>query len=584
MDNTNNIEQRLAYLEKEKRSRIRTLEVVRELGGFQESINRIKDPSMILEKCRNQVEKIIQVKSLAFYLVDEDSSDFALFTCFPESEKASIQSELEHFIDDGTFSRAVLEKKPITAASKDYSDHFLFHVLATVSRVRGMSVAVLDGKDRDVQEAAFELLSILMTHCANALESYDLYNQLRSANVILEEKVTQLSRSQAFLKNEVNAHKTTLEALTESETKYRLLAETAKDMIMTVSQKGKILYINNYGLSLGGFALQDLKGTQIDEILESGDGELIRFDESKPRVEHAFLKAKSDLRVALELSIVPISIPDEGSGALIIGRDISDRLRAEAEKKDLEERLWQARKMESIGLLAGGTAHDFNNLLSIIFSYTDLAGTVLPNDHPATGYLEQVITASKEAKALAQKLYTIGREDKHETHLLDMNVLIGKTIKLLSGSIGKTLNLDFRSFGEPLMVKVEETRVRQVLMNLITNAAHVMETGTIEVGGERVSIELEPELTGLGIKPGQYIRIWVKDTGPGISAEVLPHIFEPYFSTKKDGSNAGLGLAVAHGIIRNYMGAIEVESIPSRGTIFYIFLPEAIQASTNRET
>ncbi|MCG8636192.1 MAG: ATP-binding protein [Desulfobacterales bacterium] len=565
-----NYNERLTHLEQVNLSRIKALDVIRELSGFTESISRLEDPATILDKCSKQMGKLVPIKTLAFYLIDEQTSDFKFAVCYPPVDKDFVESEMPHFIEDGTFSRAVLERAPVTAGSRDFSVHFLFHVLATASRVRGMCVAVLDGGPRQVPEAAFELLSILMTHCANALESYELYSRLKQANDELGEKVSQLSASRTSLQNEVGEHEKTLEALRVSESQYRLLAETARELIMTVSGDRRITYINPYGLGLTGLPPGEIEGVDVKAVLPD-------FDPDRTTEEELTTRLVSRGAEAIPLEITLAALPDSkgDSGFLIMGRNISERLKAEAEKDELEQRLWQARKMESIGLLAGGTAHDFNNLLSVIVNYTDLSLEVLEDGHPARKFLDRVEIASNQAIVLAKKLYTIGREDRHDTHKVDMNALMTETLSLLRSSLGKTCSLGFDEYPEPLMVEAEETRLRQVLMNLITNAAHSMEKGNIRMGGERVSIDGGSGRTGPKVEPGAYVRIWIKDTGSGIEPEVLPRIFEPYYSTKKGDSNSGLGLAVVHGIVNNYGGTVEVESTVDKGSCFYIYLPEA---------
>lgn len=571
------LNERLAHLEEVNRFRMKSLDMIRELSGFQESINQLADPGGIMDKCRDQVLKLIKVKALAFYLIDEQTSDFNIHRCYPRENQGLIEGELDRFIEDGTFSRAVLEKKIVTASSRDFSAHFFFHALATVSRVRGMCVAVLDGSSRQVPEAAFELVSILMTHCANGLESYELYNRLKKSNHILEEKVAQLSLSQTSLRKEVAAHEKTLQALGTSESQYRLLAETAREIIMTVSAKGQVTYMNQSGLALVQYTMEEVVSMGISKVLTGFDA-LGKIGSGSIENFSACLVNKSGQDIPLEVSMVPVQETHGNPGFLIVGRDITERLQAEKEKASLETNLWQARKMESIGLLASGTAHDFNNLLTVIFNYTDLSRESMPRDHKAHGYLKHVETASRRAMDLAKKLYTIGREDRHETHKIDLKALIKETLSLLRSSLGKTLTLETRIHGDSLVVEAEETRIQQVLMNLITNAAHSMEKGTIQVGGKRIQVEQGPEQERLGIAPGPFIRLWVKDTGPGIDSEIMPHIFEPYFSTKEGRDNAGLGLAVVHGIVTNYQGAIEVESVQedgAKGTCFYIYLPQA---------
>ena len=336
--------------------------------------------------------------------------------------------------------------------------------------------------------------------------------------------------------------------------------------------------MNTHGLTLSGFREEDLLGRDLSLLLpgfEEIRDRLQHFPEYQEQLAETCLACRDGAQITLEVSLATMPDPKGGPGMLIMGRDIAERLRAENEKQELEQRLWQSRKMESIGLMAGGTAHDFNNIMSIIFNYTDLSMGLMGKDHPAGRYLKQVISAANQAVDLARKLYTIGREDRHETHPVDMGGLMGETLKLIRLSMGKELTLDFQSGDRPLMVMGEETRLRQVLMNLITNASHAMDfRGKISLGGEAVQLEKGEEATAVEIPPGNYIRFWVRDSGPGIDSDVLPRIFEPYYSTKKGRNNAGLGLAVVHGIVRNYGGGVSVSSEPGKGTCFRIYLPE----------
>ena len=570
------LQERLAHLEDVNRYRMQALDMIRNLSDFQNSVNRLEDPGVILKTCREQVSRLISVKAVAFYLIDEASSDFRLSDCHPQAARSAIEADLDRFIDDATFSRAVIEKIPVTASTPDFRTHYLFHVLATVSRVRGMFVAVLPGRARQVPEAVFELLSILMTHCANALESYELYQWLARSNKALEEKVRELSRSRISLTREIAAHEKTLGALKESEAMYRLLAETAQEIILIVSLAGQISYINSSGLALGGY---DVPPEGIQEVFKGFDMVRASREACANKRYRVFIVNGAGEEIPVEISLAWVGRTDQEEQILIVGRDISAQIRAEQEKSELEARLWQARKMESIGLLAGGTAHDFNNLLSVICNYTDMALKHLKEDHPVIRFLKRVAHASEDAMALAKQLYTIGREDAHETHRVDLNSVIQKTVKLLDASLGKDLKLSWDLGSNPLFIRAEETRIRQVLMNLITNAGYAMnemDSGIIIVGADRYEVEAGPAQLALGVDPGRFARIWVQDTGPGISPEVLPHIFDPYFSTKARQESAGLGLAVVHGIVKNYKGAIDVESSPGAGSCFYIYLPEAL--------
>ncbi len=575
MDDSLKIQTRLDYLEEANRTRIQALDMIRDIGEIHESLNCLEHTGIIIETCRIQIKKLLPVKTVAFYLVDESNSDFQMSRCIPKGDRTMVEKEMDTFIKDGTFSRAVLEKGPVIAGSEDFSHQFLFHVLATTSRVRGMCVAVLAEAPRNIPDASLELVSILMTHCANALESHALYSHLKSANEMLKEQLKQLSNSQSYLQNEVKAHEKTLEALGKSEAQYRLLAETAREIIMTISGDGTIMYTNPYCIALGEYNNNELKNLDVHHIIKGIDNMDLKFPQGASQVQRASLVVKDGREIPLEITIVPI-LEGGPEKVLITGRDISEHLKAETEKKRLEKRLWHARKMESIGLLAGGTAHDFSHLLGIIFNYIDMSLDCLPENHPAASYLGHVETASNQARELARQLYTIGRDDRHETCRIDVNVEMKQIVKLLQSSLGREMVLELVLPGSPLMVQAETTRIRQIFMNLISNAAHVAGGEGIQVGAEKVDVASGELQVNLGLEPGPYIRMWVKDSGPGVAPENLPHIFEPYYSTKKDDGNAGLGLAVVHGIVKNYGGAVDVKTEAAKGSCFYVYLPEAL--------
>ncbi|MCP4024139.1 MAG: PAS domain S-box protein, partial [Desulfobacteraceae bacterium] len=440
----------------------------------------------------------------------------------------------------------------VTAYTSDYGDQFLLHVMTTASRVRGMFVGVLNQNAKYIKEASFELLSILLAHCSSTLESYELYHRVKESNRKLKEKVQELSISEALLKEEISDHQKTEIALKSSEKQYRLLTETAREMIITASFKGKITFTNRSALKLSGYSKKEMDTKLIGDLIGDFNGILNKKSDSGGElVNHdTWLITKSDKQIPIEVNMVSIS----EESLLIVARDIRERVLAENEKKSLESRLWQAQKMESIGLLASGIAHDFNNLLSGIIATTELAMDVVDSPEQIKEDLGMVMKASKRAKDLASKMYTIGRKDNHKTHLLDIVSLINETAGLVRSSIGKGKSVAINIEAPALFISAEETRIQQILINLITNASYSMgkKKGEIVVNASQVFLEDDNFLILLDLEIGNYIRISVKDTGDGIDPEIVEKIFDPYFTTKKGKDNAGLGLSVVHGIVKNY--------------------------------
>lgn len=265
--------------------------------------------------------------------------------------------------------------------------------------------------------------------------------------------------------------------------------------------------------------------------------------------------------------------------------DLASSRQQMKEKARLETLLRQAQKMEAIGTLAGGIAHDFNNILSPILGYTEIAIRQLPADSPVVGDLKQVLVASQRAKELVQQILTFSRQGEQELKPLKIQFVLKESLKLLRASIPATIAI--REEIDPLCdsVLADPTQIQQVVMNLCTNAYHAMREhgGTLTVGLRmREVAEGDEAVKGL-LAAGRYVQLTVADTGIGIAPEIMERIFEPYFTTKKQGEGTGLGLAMVHGIAKALRGAITVYSEPGQGTEFHLYLP-AVAVAQEGET
>lgn len=266
---------------------------------------------------------------------------------------------------------------------------------------------------------------------------------------------------------------------------------------------------------------------------------------------------------------------DEQSCLIVIIRDISERKASEKKRKMLEDQLQQARKLESVGTLAGGIAHDFNNILSVIVGYTQLAMFHIKNDQETCGKLEQILAASNRAKDLVSQILMFCRQETRELKPLKVQIIAKEVLKFLRSSLPSTIKIRQNIARDCDMILADPTQIHQVIMNICTNAFHAMKQtgGTLDVSLEQVELN-EPAAAGLVyLKPGQYIRIQVSDTGCGIPKDTLHRIFEPYYTTRPKGEGTGLGLAVVHGIVTGLKGEITVESDPGKKTMFQVFFP-----------
>jgi len=250
------------------------------------------------------------------------------------------------------------------------------------------------------------------------------------------------------------------------------------------------------------------------------------------------------------------------------------KLRDVTEKERLRAKLQQAQRLESIGTLAGGVAHDFNNLLMAIQGNASLALTKIVPSHPAFDKLRNITTYVQDASALTKQLLGFARGGKYEVKATDLNELIEKTTNMF-GRTKKEIAIQFIPQQDIWTVMVDRGQIEQVLLNLLVNAWQAMPNG----GQIRIQTSngvLDPTYAkAYNIKPGNYVKTAITDTGIGMDKAIQSKIFEPFFTTKDRARGTGLGLASAYGIVKNHDGIINVYSEPGQGTTFTFHLPMA---------
>ncbi len=244
------------------------------------------------------------------------------------------------------------------------------------------------------------------------------------------------------------------------------------------------------------------------------------------------------------------------------------------ERQNLQFQLQQAQKMEAIGTLAGGIAHDFNNILSAILGYTELVLSSIEKGTTIEENLQQVYAAGMRAKDLVKQILVFARQSEEELRPIQLDTITKEVIKFIRSSVPTTIQIK-QNIESNSVIMGNATQVHQILMNLCTNAAYAMEDkgGMLEVSLKDVKTDYSSVTSKSGLKPGEYLEIKVSDTGPGISADIIESIFDPYFTTKAPGEGTGMGLALVHGIVESYGGKITVHSTLGNGTAFTIYLP-----------
>ena len=256
--------------------------------------------------------------------------------------------------------------------------------------------------------------------------------------------------------------------------------------------------------------------------------------------------------------------------------DITDRRAAEAEHARIAEQVQHTQKLESLGVLAGGIAHDFNNLLVGVLGNASIALEELPPDSPARPLLEDMQLAAQRAAELTRQLLAYSGKGKFLVELIDLSALVREMTRLLTTVVSKKAHLAMELRDGLPALRADATQVRQVVMNLLTNASDALgdTPGTITVRTRRLQATrawLAEAQVGADIPEGDYLVLEVSDTGSGMDVQAMPQLFDPFYSTK--GVGRGLGLAAVLGIVRGHRGAVRITSTPGLGTTVTVLLP-----------
>jgi two-component system, cell cycle sensor histidine kinase and response regulator CckA len=364
-------------------------------------------------------------------------------------------------------------------------------------------------------------------------------------------------------------------ATEESLRKLSYAVEQSADTVFVTDRSGVIEYVNPAFESVTGYSRREVYG-QTPRILKSGEQAPEIYEEMWKTIlggdvyRGILINRKKDGELYyVEESICPVrDAKGEITHFISNGRDLTDRLRLEAQ-------LLQAQKMDAVGRLAGGIAHDFNNLLTIITSYSELALDEVQKETPAAAKLNEILLAARRAAELTRQLLGYSRKQPRALRVTDMNHVIADIARTLPRLIGEDVDFNFTA-GEGMgNVRVDPLQIEQVLMNLASNARDAMPRGGhLRIETSNVVLDEKYVQGRYAIIPlGRYALITVSDDGGGILPQHLPHIFEPFYTTKTTAKGTGLGLATVYGIVKQNNGFIWAYSEPNMGTVFKVYLP-----------
>ncbi len=384
----------------------------------------------------------------------------------------------------------------------------------------------------------------------------------------VEERTHELRDAYENLLREIDDRKHAEKALKDSEETFRGLTESTSDWIWAINEYGTYTYSSPKIMDLLGYKPEEVIGKRPFDFMPPEEAwrisQLLQpmMDSREPIRSLLNANLHKDGHVVLiETSAVPVFDTDQTfKGYRGIDRDVTER-------KKLEEELLKSQKLESIGILAGGIAHDFNNILTAILTYISLANMDAPGGSKMSKRLTEAERATLRARDLTQQLLTFSRGGQPVMTTLFLSGLIKDSAGFVLR--GSKVRAEFSIPEDLWAVEADEGQMSQVIHNIVINAGQAMpDGGTVEISGQNSIVE---EDSGLPLEKGKYVKITVRDHGHGIRDEILPRIFDPYFTTKEKGS--GLGLAVTYSIVKNHGGHLTVESMEGSGTTFTIYIP-----------
>jgi PAS domain S-box-containing protein len=381
---------------------------------------------------------------------------------------------------------------------------------------------------------------------------------------------------------DITARRSVEEALRASQALLRALVDELPSLIYVKNLEGRYLMVNRQFAAVAALPLETIEGqtdydlfpTELAGRFAMGDqaalerGAMIAYEEEA---------SDGDRTLAFETIKFPLFDPSGRCYAVCgISTNVTERKHEEARRLEFERKLLETQKLESLGLLAGGVAHDFNNLLVAILGNASFALEELPPAAPARENIQHIEIAARRAADLTRQMLAYAGKGRFVIQPLDLDALVQEISDLLNISIPRQVSLRYTPAANLPLIEGDATQLRQVVMNLVINAAEAIgnQPGSVTLATGTLLADrayLAGVLGARDMPEGRYVYLDIADTGAGMDAATRAKIFEPFFTTKFTGR--GLGLAVVLGIVRGHHGAITVSSEPGRGTRFRLLLP-----------
>jgi PAS domain S-box-containing protein len=367
-----------------------------------------------------------------------------------------------------------------------------------------------------------------------------------------------------------------------SEERFRSMFEQGRFGVALAGLDGRLHTVNPAFASMLGYTPEELQGKHFQEITHPQDvatslehvQRVLKGQEAQYSLEKRYLR-KSGEPIWCSLNVSPVQ-DSAGRPAHFLGmvQDIDERKRAEEEHARLQQQLFQAQKMETLGTLAGGIAHDFNNLLSVMLGFASLARQRLCADDPLQESMRMIEQSAQRAADLTRQLLGFARPERQQVKAVCVQEILDRVRSMVARTFDRSIQVAVLKGSEPMWVNAEPSYLEQALLNLSINARDAMpEGGALTLQASALDLGAQQPEVPAHCPPGRYACISVQDTGIGIAPEALPRIFEPFYSTKEPGRGTGLGLAMVYGFVKNHDGFVRVESELGHGARFTLHLP-----------
>ncbi|HEY5653892.1 MAG TPA: response regulator [Pontiella sp.] len=356
-----------------------------------------------------------------------------------------------------------------------------------------------------------------------------------------------------------------------------VVVEQSAESIMITDVNGLIIYVNASFSTMTGYHADEVLGKR-PTFLKSGTHSKSYYEKLDNAINSGeswageITNRRKDGSLYVEEQVIYPIRDDRGNvtNFVSISRDITH-------EKEIEKHFRQQQKMNAIGELAGGISHDFNNILTAIIGYVSLCMNLVDEESRVHGYLSEIMKAGDRATKLVRQILAFSRQDEQVFQSVSLQEVVEDSLGMIQTAIKKNVTLEKRIDESCEDILGDETQLTQIIVNLCTNAVHALgetKEGTLSISLSQVELKdpTSKEET-MDLPPGDYVRLVVRDTGPGMTSEVQEHIFEPYFTTKKKGEGSGFGLSIVHGIMRKHRGSISVKSKAGEGSTFSLYFP-----------